>query len=224
MDCVIRRTLRFMFLTALVAATALALPGLSGTVREESLGPIDGATVTVMDASTGKGIQTSSTTGTFSISGLRVADYLIRGENAGCLPVLGLVHLSGDEMHSISVVMLKAVPSDACSSGAASPLRSQVRPERSSPKPPKVRPAEVRQKVLPVYPEADRRAGIEGTVRLSMILLPAERRGSGCTFRTGRRHGRSRVAGSGRWRYSPTYPDDQPVEASHTVDVTFQKH
>jgi outer membrane biosynthesis protein TonB len=27
-----------------------------------------------------------------------------------------------------------------------------------------------------------------------------------------------------RWRYIPTYLDDQPVEASLTVDVTFQKH
>jgi outer membrane biosynthesis protein TonB len=27
-----------------------------------------------------------------------------------------------------------------------------------------------------------------------------------------------------KWRYSPTYLDDQAVEASLTVDVTFQKH
>ena len=120
-----------MFLTASLTTAVLALPGLSGTVREASAGAIDGAIITVVDTGTGKVLQTSSTSGTFSFSGFSVGDYLIRVENDSCLPVLGLFHVSGDEMHSIGVVMLKAVPSDAGTAGAASPLRSQVRSERS---------------------------------------------------------------------------------------------
>jgi len=216
---------RIVFLTASLTTAVLALPGLSGTVREASAGAIDGAIITVVDTGTGKVLQTSSTSGTFSFSGFSVGDYLIRVENDSCLPVLGLFHVSGDEMHSIGVVMLKAVPSDAGTAGAASPLRSQVRSERSSSKPPKVRPAEVRQKILPVYPDADRKAGVEGPVRLSMIILPDGTVDDLVALSAP--DGGMAVAALlavRRWRYIPTYLDDQPVEASLTVDVTFQKH
>jgi TonB family protein len=214
-----------VFLAALVATTALALPGLSGTVRDTSLGPIDGAIVTVVSTETGKGLQRPSTSGEFSISGLPVGEYLIKVENDGYQPVTGLVRLTGDDVHSITVVMLKADPSKPGTLGAGSPLRHYVRPERTSPKPPKVRPADLKQKLAPVYPEADRKAGVEGSVKLSMIILPDGTVEDLVVLSApDAEMGLAALLAVRKWRYSPTYLDDEPVETSLTVDINFQKH
>ena len=143
-----------------LSTCAYALPVFSGVVVDALGAPVDGATITVWDASTGKGVKTASSMGEFSVDGLPDDDYLFKVEKDSQLPVIGGFHLLSDQPHRIKVVMQGAVPRNLGSAGAGSPLRDSVRPPRSSATPPKVRPAEVKKKVEPSYPEAARKAGI----------------------------------------------------------------
>ncbi len=213
-----------VFLAACLTSSAVAQPGLSGIVQDTFKGPIDGANITVWDAETGKGVRTSSSMGSFSLSGLAEGDYLFKVEKDGRSPVLGAFHLAGDVPHNINVVVLTAGAQDTESAGAGSPLRSSVRSPRSSAKPPKVKPAQVKKKVTPAYPDAERTAGIGGTVKIAMIILPDGTVNDLVVLSAPNSNlAVAALLAARRWQYSPTYLDDQPVEASLTVDVTFQK-
>ncbi len=73
--------LKRAFLGACLALSAFSAPVLSGIVQDASRGLIDGAKITVWDAATGKGVQTSSAMGRFSLSGLVEGDYVFKVEN-----------------------------------------------------------------------------------------------------------------------------------------------
>jgi hypothetical protein len=75
--------LKVLFLSALLAPCAAALPGLSGTIRDSTKGPIDGAKVTLWDATTGRGLQNLSSKGLFSLSNVTEGDYLFKVESDG---------------------------------------------------------------------------------------------------------------------------------------------
>jgi TonB family protein len=216
--------LKSFFLVASLTSPAFAQPSLSGIVQDTFKAPIDGANITVWDAEIGKGIRTSSSMGSFSLSGLADGDYLFKVEKDSRLPVLGAFHLAGDEPHKINVAVLSAGPQDSETPGAGSPLRDPVRPPRSSAKPPKVRPAQVKKKVTPVYPDTERKAGVAGTVRIAMIILPDGTVNDLVVLSAPNSNmAVAALLAVRRWQYSPTYLDDQPVETNLTVDVTFQK-
>jgi len=99
-------TLKPFYLAACLTSSAFALSSLSGTVQDTSKGPVDGANVTIWDVETGKGVRTSSSMGSFSLSGLAEGDYLLRVENDSRSTVLGALHLAGDEPHKINVVVM----------------------------------------------------------------------------------------------------------------------
>lgn len=87
-----------------------------------------------------------------------------------------------------------------------------------------MRPAQVTKKVTPVYPDAERKAGVAGTVKISMIILPDGTVNDLVVLSAPNSNlAIAALLAVRRWQYSPTYLDDQPVEASLTVDVTFQK-
>jgi TonB family protein len=214
--------LKTLFLAACLPWSVLAFPGLSGMVQDTSSGPIDGATITVWDAATGKGLRTLSSMGRFLWT-LPEGDYLFKVEKDSAPPVLGAFHLVGDERHNVNVVLLRAAPHHTEAPDAGSPLRDSVRPPRSSTKPPKVRPAQVKSKVPLVYPEAERRARVAGAAKLAMIILPdgtvndlVVLSAPNTSFAV------AALLSVRQWQYSPTYLDGQPVEASLTVDVRFQ--
>jgi len=93
-----------------LTSSAFAQPGFSGVVQDASQGPIDGARITVFDL-TGKGVvQTTSSTGNFSLSGIPEGDYLFKVEDGSRMPFFGAIHLAGDQPHKINVVMLDASP------------------------------------------------------------------------------------------------------------------
>ena len=97
-------------------------------------------------------------------------------------------------------------------------------PPRSSTHPPKVRPAQVKKKVTPVYPDAERKAGIAGRVKIATIILPDGTVNDLVVLSAPNSNlAVAALLAVRRWQYAPTYLDDQPVEASLTVDVTFQK-
>lgn len=216
--------LRFLFIAACLASAAFGQPNVSGIVQDSSHAPIDGADITVWGAATGKGIRTSSSMGSFAFSGLAEGDYLFKVEADGKEAVLGAFRLTINEPHKISLALLSAGPQDTESVGAGSSLRDAVRPPRLLSKPTKVRPAQVKKKVTPVYPETERKAGVSGTVKIAMIILPDGTVNDLVVLSAPNSNlAIAALLAVRRWQYSPTYLDDQPVEASLTVDVTFQR-
>jgi protein TonB len=85
-----------------------------------------------------------------------------------------------------------------------------------------VKPAQVKKKIAPQYPDAARRAGVAGTVRIAMIILPDGTLDDLIVLSAPDDSLAVAALMAVRlWRYSPTYLDDQAVEASLTVDVNF---
>lgn len=216
--------LKALFLSALLAPCAVALPSLSGTIRDSAKGPIDGAKVTLWDAATGRGLQTSSSKGLFSLSNVTEGDYLFKVESDGRLPVYGAVHLFGDGAREINVVTLDAAPGTSDSVGAGSGLRDAVRPPRDPSKPPKVKTPQDKKKVTPVYPDAARKAGVHGNVRIATILLPDGSLDDLVVLSAPSRDlAVAALVAVRQWRYSPTQLDGEPVETNFTIDVKFDR-
>jgi TonB family protein len=216
--------LKALFLSALLAPCAVALPSLSGTIRDSAKGPIDGAKVTLWDATTGRGLQILSSKGLFSLSNVTEGDYLFKVESDGRLPVYGAVHLFGDGAREINVVTLDAAPGTSDSVGAGSGLRDAVRPPRDPSKPPKVKTPQDKKKVTPVYPVAARKAGVHGNVRIATILLPDGSLDDLVVLSAPSRDlAVAALVAVRQWRYSPTQLDGEPVETNFTIDVKFDR-
>jgi TonB family protein len=214
---------KILFISACLASIALASPVLSGTVVDVTKTPIDGARVTLWNLATRQQAETSSSGGSFSLNGLAGGNYMLKIESDNRLSVLAAFQLAGDQPHKINVIMLDAIPTRPGSAGAGSPLRDSVRPPRSSTTSPKVRPAQVRKKSDPIYPDADRKAHIKGDVRIAMIILSDGTLNDLVAMSAPSDSlAVAALVAVSRWQYSPTYLDDQPVEASLTVNVTFQ--
>jgi TonB family protein len=161
--------------------------------------------------------------GTFSLSGVNDGDYLFKVEKDGYLPVYGAFHLAGTDPHNISVVMLDSASHAPGTVGAASPLRDSKRPPRSASKPPVVKPASVKKKVTPRYPDATRRVALDGAVKIAMIILPDGTVDDLVVLSSPNDSFAEAALWAVRlWQYSPTYLDGLAVEASLTVDVTFK--
>jgi len=216
--------LKALFLSALLAPCAVALPTLSGTLQDSTKGPIDGAKVTLWDAATGRGLQTLSSKGLFSLGNLTEGEYLFKVESDGRMPVYGAVHLSGDGAHEIKVIMLAVVTGATESVGAGSALRDAVRPPRDPSKPPKVKMPTLKKKVTPVYPDAARRAGVRGNVRIATIMLPDGRLDDLVVLSAPNTDlAVAALVAVRQWRYSPTQLDGEPVETNFTIDVRFDR-
>jgi protein TonB len=135
----------------------------------------------------------------------------------------GALHLAGDDPHEIDVLLLGPVTNGTVV-GAGSPLRKANRPPSDPAARPKVKPAQLIKRVSPVYPDAAKKAGIRGTVRIATIIhadgtlddLVVLSAPSPDLALAG-------LLAVRQWRYSPTYLDDRPVEASLTIDVNFER-
>jgi TonB family protein len=215
---------KVLFLSALLAPCALAAPHLSGTVRDSMKRPIDGAKVTLWDAATGKGLQTLSSMGAFSLSDVAEDNYLFKVESDSLVPAYGAIHLSGDGAHKINVVMLAVASGTTESVGAGSGLRDAVQPPRDPSKPPKVKFPQDKKKVTPIYPDAARKAGVHGNVRIATILLPDGSLDDLVALSAPSRDlAVAALVAVRQWRYSPTQLDGEPVETSFTIDVEFDR-
>lgn len=160
----------------------------------------------------------------FSLSGLAEGSYLFKVEGDNTQPVFGAVHLSADESHRISVVSRSAgLTGQSKGVGAAAPLRESVRPALDLTKPPKVKAAKIKKTVIPAYPIAERNAGVEGAVKVAMIILPDGTVNDLVVLSAPTANlAVAALLAVQPWLYSPTYLDGQPVEANLTVDVLFQ--
>ena len=87
-----------------------------------------------------------------------------------------------------------------------------------------MRSAQVLKKVAPSYPEQERKAGIQGVARISMIILPDGSLDDLVVLSAPSQNiALAALAAVRQWRYRPTLLDGDPVEASLTVDVNFQR-
>jgi TonB family protein len=215
--------LRVLVLSALLAPGAVALPSLSGTVRDSSNGPIDGAKATIWDSATGKSLQTFSSKGLFSWGQVTEAEYLFKVGSNGWMPG-GAVRLSGDGPREINVVMVTTARGTVESVGAGAALRDAVLPPRDPSKQSKVIFPKEKKKVKPVYPEAARRAGVGGTVKIATIILPDGTLDDLVVLSAP--SGDLAVAAlvaARQWRYSPAYRDGEGIETSLTIDIKFDR-
>ena len=158
------------------------------------------------------------------MSNITEGDYLFKAESDGRLPVYGAVHLFGDGAREINVVTLDAAPGTSDSVGAGSGLRDAVRPPRDPSKPPKVKTPQDKKKVTPVYPDAARKAGVHGNVRIATILLPDGSLDDLVVLSAPSRElAVAALVAVRQWRYAPTQLDGEPVETSFTIDVKFDR-
>jgi len=202
---------------------ATALSSLSGTVQDSSKGSIDGAGITLVDVVTSKSLETSSSAGSFSFNGVQPGDYWFKVEKGNMAPVYGALHLADIGSHEIAVVMLPVAGNNADLSEAGFALRNAFRAPRTSAKPPKVKPAQVKKKVKPVYPNTARLAGVRGTVKIAAIILPDGTLDDLVVVSAPDTSlALNALLAVRQWHYSPTYLDGQAVEASLTIDVDFE--
>lgn len=214
--------LKAPLLASCLIPCAFGLPSFSGTVQDGPQGSIDGAKIKLWDAATKRSLETSSASGRFSLDSVNEGDYLFTVECAGHMPVFGAVRLIGEGPHDIEVVMLAATQ-DRDLVGAGSALRGSRRPAPTSPTPRSVKPAQVIRKVAPVYPRADKRARVAGTVRIATLILSDGTVDDLVVLSAPDRSlAEAALLAVRQWRYSPTQLDGRAVEANLTIDVNFE--
>jgi TonB family protein len=212
--------LKAPFVASCLIPCALALPSFSGTVQD-GRGPIDGAKIKLWDAAMKRSLETSSASGRFSLNSVNEGEYLFTVECDGHMPVYGAVRLIGEGPHDIKVVMLTATQ-DTGLTGAGSALRGSRRPAPTSPTPRSVKPAQVIRKVAPVYPRADKRARVAGTVTIATLILSDGTLDDLVVLSAPDRSlAEAALLAVRQWRYSPTQLDGRAVEANLTIDVNF---
>ncbi len=208
--------------TFLSACCAVASSTFTGTVQANSA-PVDEANITLWDSANGTNLKTSSSAGIFAINGIAAGDYFFEVEKTGYRSVYGAVHLSGDGPHEVTISMREISGASLDSVAAAAPLRNPHRPPRATAIPPVVKPAQVKSKLSPIYPDAERKSGIRGSVRIAMIILPNGALDDLVVLSAPDGGlARAALAAVRQWKYSPTYLDGQAVEANLTVDVNFR--
>lgn len=96
---------RGLILAVWFAQTSLALSALVGKVQDGLKAPVDGAKITLWDAATGRGLQTTSAHGEFSFTGVVEGNYLLKVEKEGKALLYGAVHLKGDKPHELNLIL-----------------------------------------------------------------------------------------------------------------------
>ena len=118
---------------------------------------------------------------------------------------------------SLSFMCLYIFALAAASSALALPAAKPMRVTISG----KVMAQKIRTKVAPVYPAQAKSKGIEGTVRLHVVLTP-----SGTVTQVQVVTGapalvHSAIEAVKQWVYEPTLVDGQPVEVDTVIDVNY---
>lgn len=145
---------------------------------------------------------------------------MFKVESDGRMPVYGALHLMADGDHEINVVMLPSVQENADAVGAGAALRDTVGPPQEPAKPPKVKFPKLKKKVKPIYPEAARKAGVEGRTRIAAVMLSDGRVEDLVVLSAPDKDlAIAALIAVRQWRYSPTRLDGKPVETDLTVGL-----
>jgi TonB family protein len=82
----------------------------------------------------------------------------------------------------------------------------------------------LKKKVSPTYPDAARRVGVEGNVRIATIVLPDGTLDDLVVLSAPNKElAVATLVAVRQWRYSPTHLDGEPVETNFTIDVKFDR-
>jgi TonB family protein len=83
---------------------------------------------------------------------------------------------------------------------------------------------ELKKKVTPLYPEAARKAGIEGKARIATVMLPDGTLEDLVVLSAPNQDlAVAALIAVRQWHYSPTRLDGKPVETNFTIDVDFKR-
>jgi len=234
-------SLRTRLLTAL-SALCLVLPlgalrlsaqnqsgKFTGTIYDPSGAPVPNATVIMANHKADRAeMTTSDANGNFKFTYLPAGEYemkvLKRGFEEYKVPQVTL-EPGRDSSHSMTLTVgavteevdvvaegtVKALPG-----AAGGPTRIRLGGDIQAPK--------LLDKIQPVYPEAARAAGVEGTVILHAII---GMKGDPLSLRVVNTQvdpelARAAVEAVSKWRYSPTLLNGDPIEVDTTVMVNFK--
>ena len=227
----------FSALCLLFPLTALRLPAqdlagkFSGTVYDPSGAVVLNATVIMTNHKTSKvEMTTSGSEGNFSFAALAAGEYEMKVQKPGFeeykTPQIVLQPGRESVVRNVTLNVGPVIQQvDIVAKGTAKPLAA----ERAG-KPARVRfggniqAAKLLEKVQPVYPEAAKVAGVEGTVILHAIIGM-----DGSTLELQVMNSevdpelaRAAAEAVSKWRYSPTLLNGEPIEVDTTITVNFK--
>jgi TonB family protein len=201
----------------------------SGTVVDPSGAVVPNATVIMTDTRTSKtAMTTSDAEGKFSFSSLPSGDYDLRAIKRGFEDFKAKEQLASgqDKTQDIALnVAAVAYEEDVIAKGTV----KGVAPGEQGGKTKRVRvggdiqAGKIVSKVQPVYPEAAKAAGSQGTVVLHAVIGTD---GSVLSLRVVNDKvdpalARASIESVSKWRYSPTLLNGQPIEVETTIEVNF---
>ena len=199
-----------------VASSALALPGLTGTVQDESKQLIADVKVAVWQTGGEKHATASDSAGAFVLADLAEGEYLLRAEKRGMALFLGAVRLKGDAAHPVIVHMTAAHSKHEVAAGAA--LRVAKASEAEGDAHPVIIQPSLIWREMPAVPKSNKSGAVhiaavlltDGTLdELAALSAPDEVLAM------------SALAAVIRWRYLPALANGVAHEASFTIDVNF---
>jgi TonB family protein len=216
------------------ARQGLADGSLFGVASDSSGAALPGVTVTVSTVETA-GADTRETpvetivsdeTGTFQFRALTPGEYSLKAELLGFAPFRkrGLRIASGQVLKENIVLSLGTVSQRVEVTAAGQP-----RPPQSPGTARRIRiggnvvAAKLASQVKPIYPQAARDAGIEGTVHLHALIgtdgtLIALR----VTSNNDQDLANAALEAVRQWRYTPALLNNQPIEVFTEIDVAFK--
>ncbi len=211
-------------LSALLASAGLSAATVSGVVHDASNAPAFDAIVTLLNPDTGyKAEATTDANGAFTFSGSAAGQYILRIQKSGFTSILREFDVKGDTKQNSEFTLTPAGEQPIVET---SPDNSPVNGE-----PPKI----VRigglaaqsnlvaaSKIVPIYPVAAKKAGIQGTVEikatisndgvpvaLAVVSSPSDDLSQ------------SALEAVRQWRYRPTLLNGNPITVVTTIVVNY---
>jgi TonB family protein len=219
-------TLFFLLPLAAVRLPAQSTGGFSGTVYDASGSVVPNATVILAD-SKNKSIEMSSSVadGTFSFKSLPPGEYALTALKPGFEPnhdselVLKVGENRKLNIHLKIGSLSDSVDVQASGNGRAGTSHPAARVKVGG----SVEASKVITKVQPIYPEAAKSAGVQGTVNLHAIIgmdgVPLSLQVVNTDVNPDL--ARSSIEAVSKWRYSPTLLNGQPIEVDTNITVNF---
>lgn len=229
------RTAASLFvLLLLIPLAALRLPAqnvagrFSGAILDPSAAVVPNATVIMTDSKTSKSAMTTTDAqGKFSFASLPSGEYDLRAIKRGFADFKAheTLGIGQDKTRDITLnIAAVAYEEDVVAKGTAKAVSAEPGGKATRLRVGgDIQAGKIVSKVQPVYPEAAKTAGSQGTVVLHAVI------GTDGTVLSLRvvndkvdpELARASIESVAKWRYSPTLLNGQPIEVETTIEVNF---
>ena len=206
-------------LSAFLTSAGLSAATITGSVNGITGEAISEAKVIVLNPDTGaKQEASTSSDGTFSISGAGAGQYILRVEKPGFNSVFRVFDVKADSNINRQITMVPpgTQPAPDTIDDPATPEAKPLRVKGT------VAQANLVTKVQPRYPAEAKASRLQGTVELEITItkdgVPSELR---VVSSPGDELSESAVEAVRQWRYRPTLLNGSPVEIASTVIVNY---